>query len=199
VRFRTLAADERWENYRANIAAASAALQLQNSDTARRALEAAPAEHRNWEWRHLHSQLDGARRVVRLPGRGLGPLAYSAAAGQFAVFSWFDDRLPLYDAATGQAGPVLRGHTGNLTGVDYRPDGRQVATSATDNTVRLWDPKTGREVAELPAPAPALKLLYSPDSRRLVALYSPDNRRLAAPAALPGGGWLRGTHSTQRP
>src|SRR5262245_6299760 len=197
VRFRTLAADveqaargERWEYYRANIAAASAALQLQNIETARRALEAAPPEHRNWEWRHLHSQLDGARRVVRLPGRELGPLAYSAAAGQFAVFSWFDDRLPLYDAATGHAGPVLRGHTGNLTGVDYRPDGRQVATSATDNTVRLWDPKTGREVAELPAPAPALKLLYSPDSRRLVALYSLDSRRLVARARLPGKSWL---------
>src|SRR5262249_62386199 len=105
--FRPPAADERGETYRQNIAAASAALQLKNSDTARRALEAAPAEHRNWEWRHLHSQLDGARRVVHLPGRELGPLAYSAAAGQFAVFSGSDDRLPLWDAATRQAGPAL--------------------------------------------------------------------------------------------
>jgi WD40 repeat protein len=185
VRFRALAADaeqaaraERWENYRANIAAASAALQLQNSDTARRALKAAPPEHRNWEWRHLHSQLDGARHVVRLPGRELGPLAYSAAAGQFAVFSWFDDKLPLWDAATGQAGPVLRGHRGDLTGVHYRPDGQQVATSAKDNTVRLWDPKTGREVATLHAPAKEPKLLYSPDSRRLVAVTSQGKSRL---------------------
>jgi WD40 repeat protein len=179
VRFRALAADveqaargERWEYYRANIAAASGALQLQNIETARRALEAAPPEHRNWEWRHLHSQLDGARRVVRLPGRELGPLAYSAPAGQFAVFSRVEAQLPLWDAATGQAGPVLRGHTGTLTGVLYRSDGRQVATSATDNTVRLWDPKTGREVATLHTAAQALILLYSPDSRRLVVVTS---------------------------
>src|SRR5262249_1649408 len=41
---------ERWERYRANIAAAGAALGLQNSSMARRALDAAPQEHRNWEW-----------------------------------------------------------------------------------------------------------------------------------------------------
>ena len=55
---------ERWERYRSNIAAAAAALQLQNSGMARRALEAAPPEHRNWEWRHLHTQLDSARAVM---------------------------------------------------------------------------------------------------------------------------------------
>ena len=55
---------ERWERYRSNIAAAAAALQLQKSDTAPRALEAAPQEHRDWEWRHLHSQVDGARAVI---------------------------------------------------------------------------------------------------------------------------------------
>ena len=65
---------ERWERYRSNIAAAAAALQLQNSGTARRALEAAPPEHRDWEWRHLHSQLDGARAVM--PGHAaLGIIA----------------------------------------------------------------------------------------------------------------------------
>ena len=48
-------AAERWERYRSNIAAAAAALQLEHSDTAGLALEAAPQEHRGWEWRHLHS------------------------------------------------------------------------------------------------------------------------------------------------
>ena len=55
---------ERWERYRSNIAAAAAALQLEHSDTARRALEAAPQEHRGWEWRHLHARLDDSRSVM---------------------------------------------------------------------------------------------------------------------------------------
>jgi eukaryotic-like serine/threonine-protein kinase len=59
---------ERWERYRSNIAAASGALQLQNSGAARSALEDAPPEHRNWEWQYLHSQLDGASVVLSVPG-----------------------------------------------------------------------------------------------------------------------------------
>src|SRR5262249_55021667 len=47
---------ERWEHYRSDIAAAASALQLQNADAARLALEEAPEEFRNWEWRHFHSQ-----------------------------------------------------------------------------------------------------------------------------------------------
>ena len=61
---RRLGEAERRERYRSNIAAAAAALQLQNGATARRHLEAAPPEHRDWEWRHLHSQLDGASAVM---------------------------------------------------------------------------------------------------------------------------------------
>ncbi len=60
---------ERRERYRSNIAAAAAALQLQNSKTARRALEAAPPEHRDWEWRYLYGQLDKCPqgRDARIP------------------------------------------------------------------------------------------------------------------------------------
>ena len=58
---------ERWERYRSNIAEAAAAQQLQNSSTGERALEAAPEECRNWEWRHLDSQLDGASLVLSVP------------------------------------------------------------------------------------------------------------------------------------
>ncbi len=55
---------ERWERYRANIAAAAGALQLNNVGTARRALEAAPEEHRKWEWQHFYHQLDGAHEAL---------------------------------------------------------------------------------------------------------------------------------------
>ena len=72
---RRLGEAERRERYRSNLAAAAAALQLQNSATARRYLEAAPPEHRDWEWRHLHSQLDSARAVMPGGMPALGSLA----------------------------------------------------------------------------------------------------------------------------
>ena len=59
---------ERWERYRSNMAARLRALQLQNNDTARAALDAAPLVHRDWEWRHVHSQLDVSSLVVPVPG-----------------------------------------------------------------------------------------------------------------------------------
>ena len=58
-------AAERRALYRAVIAAASSALELNHADTARAQLEAAPAELRNWEWRHFAGQLDTARAVLR--------------------------------------------------------------------------------------------------------------------------------------
>ena len=69
---------ERWERYRSNIAAAAAALQLEHSDTARRALEAAPQEHRGWEWRHLHARLDDSRAVMPGGKPALGILVATA-------------------------------------------------------------------------------------------------------------------------
>ena len=91
---------ERWERYRSNIAAASAAQQLQNSSTGERALEAAPEEHRNWEWRHLHSLLDGASLVVSVAagcGRTRGDQSQTPG------------RSPCW-ATRGEVRPLRRGH-----------------------------------------------------------------------------------------
>ncbi len=41
---------------------------------------------------------------------------------------------------------TLSGHTIEVTGVTFTPDGRRVATAARDGTVRVWDPETGDEI-----------------------------------------------------
>jgi len=48
--------------YRANLAAAAAALRMHEAAEATRRLDAVPADRRGWEWHHLHSRLD--RSVV---------------------------------------------------------------------------------------------------------------------------------------
>src|SRR5262249_59591132 len=102
---------ERWERYRSNIAAASAALQLQNSGTARRALDDAPKEHRNWEWQYLHNQLDGAVLVLPVPGGKVNSLVLSPSGRQIAVCCADCNEISLYDVATGKLDAVLRGHS----------------------------------------------------------------------------------------
>ncbi len=174
--------------YRSNIAAASGALQLQNSGAARIALEDAPKEHRNWEWQYLHSQLDGASLVLPVPGGKIRSLVLSPSGRQIAVCCFDHNEVYLYDVATGRLEAVLRGHSAPATSVAYRPDGKQVATGGNDQTIRLWDPATGEQTALLKAEVAPPNL----DREPLVA-YNADGSRIASAGFKVGR-----EHSTSR-
>ncbi len=51
----------------------------------------------------------------------------------------------LWDATTGKQQRRLQGHTGWLTGLAISRDGRRLASSSTDRTVKVWDVESGRE------------------------------------------------------
>src|SRR5207248_2938875 len=125
-------AAERWERYRSNIAAASSALHLNSGDTARRALDEAPREHRNWEWRHLAGQLDTSRTVLRLP-RG-SVLAFSPRANRLATVVLGHNTIRLWDVAAGKEVAVLRGHDAKVTprALVFSPDGTRLASGSAD-------------------------------------------------------------------
>jgi WD40 repeat protein len=59
----------------------------------------------------------------------------------------------------------LKAHTRDVTRVRFSPDGRRLATAALEQSIRIWDAATGRELgclSDLPGvPAPA----FSPDGR----------------------------------
>jgi WD40 repeat protein/serine/threonine protein kinase len=170
---------ERWGRYRSNIAAAAAALQLQNSAAARSALDDAPPEHRNWEWQYFHNQLDSASLVLHVPGGKVKEQVLSASGRQIAVCCTGHNEAYLYDVATGRLEAVLRGHSAQVSSVAYRPDGKQVATCADDQTIRLWDAATGKQTALLkaevtpPHPDSDPHSMYSSDGAR-IACYTPS-------------------------
>jgi hypothetical protein len=68
---------------------------------------------------------------------------------------------------------VLSGHTGPVLDVVFSPDGKQIATSSSDGTARLWNASTGQ----------ALAVMRIGDSPVWGAIYSPDGKRLATRSA----------------
>ncbi len=168
---------ERWERYRSSIAVAHSALRLQNSTTAKDALESSPAEHRNWEWRHLYNQLDGASRVWQAPGGSVKGLILSPSNQNFALIFHNNVNVYLYDLATGKERAILRGLTTPIANWAQSTDGSQIAAGTSDGTVRVWDAETARDLAVFKTQQGyVFQITFSPDGSRIAGLSVRDSR-----------------------
>jgi WD40 repeat protein len=156
-----------WQTYRANIAAATSALQLGNFNAAQNYLEAPAAKYRNWEWRHLFSRLDSSQLVLRGHEDAVEYVAFSPDGTGLASASASDSEggtVRLWDVGTGKALAVLPGHGP----IRFSPDGKYLAFSSTDGTVQLWEVATRRAGVILRGDAgPHLCHGFSPDGRRI--------------------------------
>jgi WD40 repeat protein/serine/threonine protein kinase len=59
---------------------------------------------------------------------------------------------------------------GDVTGLAYSPDGRQLAAATFDGPIHLWDAASGQKLATLKGAPRMSSWAYSPDSRRLAAI-----------------------------
>jgi WD40 repeat protein len=66
---------------------------------------------------------------------------------------------------------TFKGHTGEVSGASYSPDGRSLATVSYDGSVKVWDIATGKEKITLFQSAAGAKAVeYSPDGRYIATL-----------------------------
>jgi WD40 repeat protein/serine/threonine protein kinase len=165
----------RLEWYRANVAAAASALQLHDSRSARQSLNEAPAEFRNcWEWLHFKSQLDSASHVLAEHRAPVIAVAVSPD-GERLVSASEDQTLRLWQAATGRAIAVARGHTGTIRTVAFSPDDRVFASGGDDQSVRLWDAHTGTVIGVCSGHTGSVwALAFSRDGKRLASAATAD-------------------------
>jgi WD40 repeat protein len=109
--------------------------------------------------------------------------AFSASrlAGSVLIFAACS--LPWLEAADEPRLPPgvvanLKGHSEPVYSVVFTPDGRHVVTGSFDNTLKIWDAATGKEIKTFGGPTGhqnlVLSVAVSPDGR-LIASGSSDN------------------------
>src|SRR5215468_3286282 len=98
------------------------------------------------------------RRIVKKPPRGLVSLLVAMATTGLAV------------AQQATVVGTLDGHTDPVYAVAWSPDGKTLATAGFDNTVRLWDAATRKEIRKYEGHSKlVLAVAIAPDSKRILS------------------------------
>jgi WD40 repeat protein len=111
-----------------------------------------------------------------------GRLLASAASLEAITHASADAGIRLRDSSTGQLVAKLEGHTEWVCSLAFAPDGKKLASSSLDGTVRIWD--VAKREAIRVIIYPAHKIAFSPDGKKLAIACKNDTRiRLLNPAS----------------
>ena len=105
--------------------------------------EAKLAVSRSQELQIMDLQSGAVVRSIKT-NLGIGGFEWSSN-GQLLVASSGWDAL-VFDARTGQQQSTCKGHQGNVIHVTFNHAGDLIASTSWDQTTRLWDPHTGRQL-----------------------------------------------------
>jgi WD40 repeat protein len=93
-----------------------------------------------------------AREVVELPHEGqVAVAAFSPEGRLLATTEHFNsaNSIKVWDVESGALRHTLLGHSDMITALVFTPDGRWLASSGKDGTIRFWNPGTGEAEAWL--------------------------------------------------
>ena len=105
-------------------------------------------------------------------GRGMVEgVAFSPEGKTLALAS--RGNVQLWDVASGKLLETLKGHSSAVLALVFSPDGRTLASGGSDQTVRLWNVQTRRQLMQLDPGSMEMgqvfTLAFSPDGKELLA------------------------------
>jgi WD40 repeat protein len=137
-----------------------------------------------WDTEAQESRLSKAAESV------IGALAFSTDGKLVATGAGSSGRadkigdvgVRLWDAATGEAVGTLEGHKQRVLSIAFCPDGKTLASSSFDDTIRIWDVAKRETIRRIVTAAG--RIAFSPDGKKLaVDGYSTGNVRIFDPGS----------------
>ncbi|KAI1331802.1 eukaryotic translation initiation factor 3 subunit I [Xylariaceae sp. FL0255] len=96
-----------------------------------------------------------------------------------------DQQICVWFAHNGERLGTYKGHVGAIWTVDCDPTSTMIASGSADNTMRLWEIKTGRLIKTWEFPTAVKRVEFSPDGKQLLAVTEKRMGHLGTIVVLP--------------